>query len=149
MKKIFLSFVFLTIGSVYCEDGNNLNKSNLITELKVDKSPCEKNPEEQACKDFLKDAMSEYPCANDFLKYCAPKDHNSADIVKNINLDDMDKCLEKNMFKLSTACKKVTEIRIGQKECLDRAASRCTGLKPDKEIDCMANVYSKENSSCK
>lgn len=149
MKTVALIFIFLSIGSVYGENKNN-EISSLNLEMKSDKSPCEKAPESQECKDFIKKEVSEYPCANDLIKYCVPKNHTEADIDNNIkNADGMNKCLENNMKKLSKACQDSLDSEMRLKECIERSKARCSGLSADKEIDCMANLYSKDDGACK
>lgn len=133
MKTILLTILFLSIGHSVAED----------------KSPCEKSPESPACKDYLKAIMSEYPCANDINKYCAPKDLSNSDINKNVNIDELNSCLEKNITKLSKDCRQSLDIKLAHKECMDRATSKCSGLKADKEIDCMAEEQPKAFNACK
>lgn len=152
MKSILLALIFVSNVAVSAEDKNIVSKStvkNSAIETLVKKAPCEQGPETQECKDFLKDSMSKFPCADDVVKLCSPKDLTNSDLNKNINVDVMNKCLEKNMNKLSKACQKSLEIKIGFKECINAAAAKCAGLKPDKEIDCMADVHVKAVDDCK
>lgn len=144
MKIILSMILFLSIGNSFAQDKNISN----VSKDKKEQHPCEKDQQSLACKDFLKKVEKDFPCATDLSKYCSPKDIASNGESKKANIEDINRCLEQNIFKLSPNCQKSLEVKLSLRNCMDAAMARCSGLKASKEIDCLAEEQPKAVDEC-
>lgn len=147
MKIILSMILVLSIGTSLAED-KSAEISVKDAKIAKDQNPCEKDQQSLACKDFLKKIEKDYPCTTDLNKYCAPKDIGNSEANKKANIEDLNRCLEKNIFKLSPICQKSLEAKQSLRTCMESAMARCSGLKASKEIDCLAEEQPKAVDEC-